>query len=36
VLQQLLLGRAQDRAELASLRALLPAHDDGDEDAKES
>ena len=36
VLQQLLLGRAQDRAELASLRGLLPAHDDGDEEAKES
>jgi hypothetical protein len=35
VLQQLLLGRAQDRAELARLRAL-PAHDDGDEEAKES
>lgn len=35
VLQQLLLGRAQDRAELASLRALLPAHD-SDEEAKES
>ena len=39
VLQQLLLAQTQDRAELASLRALLPAHDDGDdgdEEAKES
>ena len=35
VLQQLLLARAQDRAELAALRALLPV-DGGGEEAKES
>ena len=35
VLQQLLLARAQDRAELAALRALLPAQS-GSEETKES
>jgi hypothetical protein len=35
VLQQLLLARAQDRAELAALRALLPSPGDGGEEAKQ-